>query len=60
MNPYWIAGLASGDGCFYVSLRNFLTTKSGKSVTLKFHIVQHSRDIGLIKSLISYLNCGRI
>ena len=60
MNPYWIAGLASVDGCFYVSLRNSLTTKSGKSVTLKFHIVQHSRDIGLIKSLISYQNCGRI
>lgn len=60
MNPYWIAGLASGDGCFYVSLRNSLTTKSGKSVTLKFHIVQHSRDTELMKSLISYLNCGRI
>ena len=60
INPYWIAGLASGDGCFYVSLRNSLTTKSGKSVTLKFHIVQHSRDIELMKSLIYYLNCGRI
>lgn len=59
MDPYWIAGLASGDGCFYVSLRNSPTTKSGKSVVLKFHIVQHSRDIELIKSLISYLNCGR-
>lgn len=43
MNPYWIAGLASGDGCFYLSFRNSLTTKSGKSVTLKFHIVQDSR-----------------
>lgn len=60
INPYWIAGLASGDGCFYVSLRNSLTTKSGKSVVLKFHIVQHNKDIELMKSLISYLNCGRI
>ena len=60
MNPYWIAGLASGDGCFYVSLRNFLTTKTGKSVVLKFHIVQHSRDLELIKSLISHLGCGRV
>jgi hypothetical protein len=60
MNPYWIAGLASGDGCFYVSLRNSIRTKSGKSVVLKFHIVQHSRDTELMKSLISYLNCGRI
>jgi len=60
MNPYWIAGLASGDGCFFISLRNSLITKSGKSVILKFHVVQHSRDIELMKSLISYLNCGRI
>ena len=60
MNSYWIAGLTSGDGCFYVSLRNSLTTKSGKSVVLKFTIVQHSRDIELMESLISYLNCGRI
>lgn len=56
----WIAGLRRGDGCFYVSIRNSPTTKSGKSVTLKFHIVQHSRDIELMKSLVSSLNCGRI
>ena len=56
----WIAGLTSGDGCFYVSLRNSLTTKSGKSVVLKFHIVQHSRGIELIKLLISTLKCGRV
>ena len=60
INPYWIAGLASGDGCFYISLRNSLITKSGKSVVLRFHIIQHIRDIELMKSLISYLNCGRI
>jgi len=60
MDFNWIAGLASGDGCFYVSIRNSLTTKSGKSVVLKFTIVQHSRDIELIKSLISTLKCGRI
>ena len=56
----WIAGLASGDGCFYVSIRNSPTTKSGKSVTLKFHIVQHSRDIELMKLLVFSLKCGRI
>ena len=60
MDPNWIAGLASGDGCFHVSLRNSLTTKTGKAVVLKFHIVQHSRDIELMKSLISTLKCGRI
>ena len=41
----------------YVTL---LHTKLGKSVVLKFHIVQHSRDIELMKMLISTLGCGRI
>lgn len=56
----WIAGLASGDGCFHISIRNSPTTKLGKSVVLKFHIVQHSRDIELIKLLISTLGCGKL
>jgi hypothetical protein len=60
INPNWLAGLTSGDGCFYVSLRNSLTTVSGESVVLKFQIVQHSRDIELIKWLISTLKCGRL
>nr|YP_007507079.1 LAGLIDADG endonuclease [Ceratocystis cacaofunesta]YP_009704218.1 LAGLIDADG endonuclease [Ceratocystis fimbriata]YP_009710370.1 LAGLIDADG endonuclease [Ceratocystis albifundus]AFO38129.1 LAGLIDADG endonuclease [Ceratocystis cacaofunesta]QEN73781.1 LAGLIDADG endonuclease [Ceratocystis fimbriata]QFX74872.1 LAGLIDADG endonuclease [Ceratocystis albifundus] len=60
INPNWIAGLASGDGCFHVSIRNSSTTKTGKSVVLKFHIVQHSRDIELMKVLISTLNCGKL
>ena len=60
IDPNWIAGLASGDGCFHLSIRNSPTAKLGKSVVLKFHIVQHSRDIELIKLLISTIGCGRI
>lgn len=60
IDPNWIAGLASGDGCFHVSIRNSSTTKLGKAVVLKFHIVQHSRDIELMEMLISRLGCGKI
>lgn len=60
VNPNWIAGLASGDGCFHISIRNSSTTKLGKAVVLKFHIAQHSRDIELMKMLISTLKCGKI
>lgn len=59
-NPNWIAGLASGDGCFYISIRNSSTTKLGKAVVLKFQIVQHIRDTELMEVLISTLGCGRI
>jgi hypothetical protein len=57
---HWLAGLASGDECFCVSIRNTPNTKIGKSVRLKFHIVQHSRDLELIKLIISTLKCGRV
>lgn len=60
VNPNWIAGLTSGDGCFHISIRNSSTTKLGKSVVLKFQIVQHSKDIELIEMLISTFGCGRI
>jgi len=56
----WLAGLASGDGCFYISIRNSSTCKLGKAVVLKFQIVQHSRDIELMEILISTLGCGRM
>jgi hypothetical protein len=60
IDPNWIAGLASGDGCFHVSIRNSSTTKLGKAVVLKFHIVQHSRDTELMEMLISKLGCGKL
>ncbi len=60
IDPNWIAGLASGDGCFHISIRNSSSTKLGKSVVLKFHIVQHSRDIELMEKLIYSLDCGKI
>ena len=59
-NFNYIAGLTSGDGCFFVSIRNSSYTVSGKSLVLKFQIVQHSRDVELMKMLISTLGCGRI
>jgi murein L,D-transpeptidase YafK len=59
-NFNYIAGLTSGDGCFFVSIRNSSYTVSGKSLVLKFKIVQHSRDVELMKMLISTLGCGRI
>ena len=59
-DPNWIAGLTSGDGCFFISIRNSITTKTKKAVVLKFHIVQHSRDTEIMKMLISTLGCGKI
>ena len=47
-------------GCFLVTVQKSPTTKTGFSVGLSFRITQHSRDEQLIRSLVSYLGCGRI
>lgn len=57
-DPHWLAGFASGDGCFMICVFKD-NTKTGFTVSLKFQITQHSRDIQLIKSLCLYLGCGR-
>lgn len=58
-NSSWLAGFASGEGCFFVNLRK-ATTKIGIRVDLVFIITQHLRDIALLENLVSYLGCGTI
>lgn len=55
----WLAGFASGEACFFVSLRK-ATTKIGYQVLLLFELTQHSRDEVLMKSLLEYLGCGKL
>jgi hypothetical protein len=59
-DPYWLTGFTSGEGCFFVYIRNSSTTKLGKSISLKFHIAQHSRDTELMKNFMAIFGCGRI
>lgn len=58
LNPYWLAGFTTGEGCFFVSVFKSLT-KLSESTKLVFQITQHCRDEKLMKSLVSYLGCGR-
>nr|QBM09621.1 hypothetical protein [Dactylella sp.] len=59
LNPWWLVGFASGEGCFFINISKS-ATKVGARVQLIFKITQHTRDIQLIKNLISYLDCGRL
>lgn len=59
-HPQWVAGFASGDGSFWVSLRNSSTGVAGGRVTLTFVLTQHKRDEVLPseKTLVDYFRCG--
>jgi len=55
-HPYWMAGFASGDGCFAV-IEN--KSSSGVYVQLVFSLTQDRRDEALIRSFVDYFTCGK-
>jgi hypothetical protein len=59
-NPLWIAGFASGDAGFFITLVKDAKVANGIRTRLKFTIAQHSKDKLLLKSFISYFNCGTV
>jgi hypothetical protein len=59
-NLDWIAGFASGEACFLVSISKSNRNKIGQVVQLIFKLSQHNRDKVLLESIIKYLNCGII
>lgn len=54
-----MAGFSTGEACFFI-LTQKSATKSGTAVSSRFCIGQHTRDIGLMESLVEYFNCGYV
>lgn len=56
LNPYWVSGAlrTAGDGGFSIGLR-----KITGQIYFRFHIVQHVRDVLLMKLLITFLIVGK-
>ena len=54
IDPYWLAGFASGDGTFAIKLR-VNDSFAGGRVELVFALTQHSRDLPLMKYFVEYL-----
>ena len=59
IDPHWLAGFSSGEGCFYINIFKDKTI-TGYTVRLVFQITQHSRDEKLISRIRDYLNCGHV
>jgi len=59
LNPKWMSGFASGEGCFSISLIHN-KDKTRTNVQLRYSISQHNRDKELIESFISYFSCGHM
>lgn len=59
INPYWLAGFTSGDGCFSVSVIKSKATL-GETSWIRFILTQHNRDETLLSVIAAYLGCGKI
>lgn len=59
IDPQWLAGFISGEGCFSISIVKSQFVKQGYQVQLRFRLTQHIRDVQLMESLVSYLG-GRV
>jgi hypothetical protein len=59
LHPQWVAGFASGDGSFWISIRVSKAFQAGGRVTLVFVLTQHVRDEQLMKKFIDYFGCGQ-
>lgn len=60
IDPYWMAGLTAGEGCFSIRITKSSTLKTGLQVQLRFNITQHSIDKIFMNSLINFWGCGKV
>lgn len=56
----WVSGFVSGDGFFYVLIRQTTAKAENFRVVLRFVISQHQRDNELMAKFINYFNCGHL
>ena len=59
IDPNWIAGFTSGEGCFTVSIKKSKGTL-GMTSFMRFILTQHSRYYNLMVKLQNHLGCGKI
>jgi hypothetical protein len=59
-DPNWLAGFVDADGSLIISVVREPLNRVGYSIGLRFSVVQHSRDVELMKNLVEYLGCGSL
>ena len=58
IDPCWLAGFISAEGCFIISIHESTSVKIGYQVQLRFVLSQHIRDKELFEYLVKYLGYG--
>ena len=58
LSPDWVVGFVDGEGCFFVSIQENPSLKTGYQVLPEFRIVQHERDVQVLYALKRFFGCG--
>jgi hypothetical protein len=58
IDPCWLAGFISAEGCFIIGIYESTSVKTGYQVQLKFVLSQHIRDKELFEYFVKYLGYG--
>ena len=56
----WMAGFASGDGCFEIYINKKESTRSKHYIKLSFSLTQHARDTELMRRCIDFFQAGSV
>ena len=60
LDPQWIVGFVDGEGNFNLDVHIHNSMKYGLQVQPEFSIVQHQRDLDLLKRIKDQFECGTI
>jgi hypothetical protein len=60
LDPWYVTGLADGEGCFCISFAIRTKLRSGLEVRPSFALSLNERDLGLLEDLQAFFDCGWI
>ena len=56
----WVCGFVDGEGCFFVGIQKNPTVRIGFQVIPEFRVVQHQRDLEVLRGLKEFFGFGRV
>ena len=59
-SPSRLAGFATGESNFFFITVQKSKSKSGLTISLRFSISQHSKDVLFLETLVNYFGCGYV
>ena len=54
----WVTGFVDGEGCFHVGINPHADMQCGYQILPEFTVVQHERDVELLRAIREFFNCG--